>query len=275
MNAEAIKSMKLYSGIERVLNDLAAEGYGPGDRLTVDALTPFDQLHYHGTDAVDLAIRSIGITEGSRILEIGSGFGGPARYLAHKTGCRVTAVELQADLNALASDLTARCGLAGRVEHVCGDVLETPLESEFYDGVVSWLALFHISDRAPLFPKLAAALRPGGRIHVEDLCKLGDFTPAERHDLGGMLYAKTMPLRDEYIAEVEAAGLIGVRFEDMTDDWTAFTSERLDAFRAARGRHLRVHGTEIVSALDEFYATMVRLFRGGHVGGARITARKG
>jgi sarcosine/dimethylglycine N-methyltransferase len=274
VSADAIKSMKLYSGIERVLNDLAEEGFGPRDPVPVELLSRYDQLHYHGTEAVDLAIRTIGITAGSRILEVGSGFGGPARHIAHRTGCRITAVELQPDLNALAADLTARCGLADRVEHIRGDILETALEPGAYDGVVSWLALFHIPDRAPLFPKLAAALKPGGRIHVEDFFRVGSFTPAEQQDFAGMVYGRTLPRRDAYVAEIEAAGLGSVTFEDMTRDWTEFTAGRLEAFRAARPRHLRVHGPEIVAGLEAFYDTMVRLFRGGNLGGVRITARK-
>ena len=46
------------------------------------------------------------------ILEIGSGIGGPARYIANKTGATVIALELQPDQNKLASDLTRRCGLS-------------------------------------------------------------------------------------------------------------------------------------------------------------------
>lgn len=47
------------------------------------------------------------------MLNIGSGLGGPARYFAHKTGCRVLAVELQHDLNATAQMATDRAGLGG------------------------------------------------------------------------------------------------------------------------------------------------------------------
>ena len=46
-----------------------------------------------------------------QVLNIGSGLGGPARYLAHKTGCHVLACELQHDLNATAQLATERAGL--------------------------------------------------------------------------------------------------------------------------------------------------------------------
>lgn len=273
MADHAIKSMKLYSAVDRVHADLAEAGYARGDALSVQALAAYDQLHYHGTDSVDEACQAIGISAQSWVLDIGSGFGGPARWIAHTTGAHVTAVELQADMNAEAGDLTARCGLSDRVRHVQGDILKTPLESETYDAAVSWLALYHIPDRAPLFPKLATALKPGGGLYVEDLYKLGDFTPAEQQDLDVMLFANTLPTRAEYIAELEAAGLTGIDFRDMTADWKAFTTNRLAAFRTNRERHVRVYGSDAYHALEEFYATMVRMFDGGHLGGVRLTAR--
>jgi len=107
-----IKSMKLYHHVDRVLTELRQMGKEDEGPLSVDELTPFDQLHYHGTEAVDHAVRATGVSASSSVLEIGSGLGGPARHIAATVGAQVTALELQSDQNLLASNLTARCGLA-------------------------------------------------------------------------------------------------------------------------------------------------------------------
>jgi len=86
-----IKSMKLYRNIERIYNELAELGKSVDDKLAASELSQFDQLHYHGTDALDKAIEIIGIKAGQNILEIGSGLGGPARYLASQTFADITA----------------------------------------------------------------------------------------------------------------------------------------------------------------------------------------
>ena len=77
-----IKSMKLYRHVDRVLTELQCLGKGEQGPLSASELTPFDQLHYHGTESVDEAVRATGITAGSSVLEIGSGLGGPARHIA-------------------------------------------------------------------------------------------------------------------------------------------------------------------------------------------------
>lgn len=77
-----IKSMKLYTNVERIYRELGELGKTVDDPLSVDELCAFDQLHYHGTQALDVAMAVIGIDAQPRWLEIGSGLGGPARYLA-------------------------------------------------------------------------------------------------------------------------------------------------------------------------------------------------
>ena len=91
--------------------------------LTYSQLLPFDQHHYHGVAAVDDMATATHIASGSMVLNIGSGLGGPARYLAGKYRASVTAVEVQDDLSRAAAELTARCGLADAVTHVCGDAV--------------------------------------------------------------------------------------------------------------------------------------------------------
>ena len=119
---KSMKTMRLYDQVERILNELHHLGIDEESPLNVEDLTPFDQYHYHGTAAVDQAARMLGATADTQILEIGSGIGGPARHMAHVTGCRVTAVELQPDLSALSEQLTSRCGLSGQIDHVFGQV---------------------------------------------------------------------------------------------------------------------------------------------------------
>src|SRR5262245_15728097 len=134
----AIDSMPLYVNVERIDNELTELGIGDDEALTPAQLFPFDQYHYHGTDAVQAAAKLLGLGPASHVLEIGSGLGGPARYLASTVGCRVTALELQGDLHAMATRLSDRCGLGQRITHLRGDALTAALPEASFDAVVSW-----------------------------------------------------------------------------------------------------------------------------------------
>jgi protein-L-isoaspartate O-methyltransferase len=99
-----------------------------------------DQWHYGGTDAERSAVEHLRLQSSSRVLDVGSGLGGPARFLAFTVGCHVTALELQPELHEIGSDLTSRCGLSDLVTHICGDALTYPFADGAFDAVVSWLA---------------------------------------------------------------------------------------------------------------------------------------
>lgn len=87
---------------------LSAAGKSTGP-LSYTDLLPYDQHHYHGAEAVDVAAQAARITDASRVVNVGSGLGGPARYLSGKYGCQVLACEIQEDLNRTATELTRRC----------------------------------------------------------------------------------------------------------------------------------------------------------------------
>jgi len=148
-----IKSMKLYTHVERIENELAEIGKSPSDPISVDELSAFDQLHYHDTAALDVALSVIGGGTDQHWLEIGSGIGGPARYLAQRGDIRITALELQPDQNELAARLTRRCGVDAQIVHACGDFLDYDFAGQQFDAVVSWLALYHIPARPGLLAK--------------------------------------------------------------------------------------------------------------------------
>lgn len=273
VGVDSIKTMKLYSSLDRIERDLAAAGY-PSGPVPVSVLAKLDQLHYHGTDAVDLAIQDAGITSYSHVLDIGAGYGGPARWVAHRTGAMVNAVELQSDLNQFAQSLTNRSDLTERVAHTRGDILKTHLGSEAYDAAISFLALYHIPQRAALFPKVANALKPGGRLYVEDLYLLGKPTESEQSDLDGMMQANTLPTRDAYVGELTSAGFTDVRFSDMTEDWATFTASRLAAHQQNRDAYEAIHGAQTFEALEHFYEVIAGLLSGGNLGGVRLSACK-
>jgi len=265
--------MPLYRGVDRIYAELAAAGLDCEQALCVSDLTAFDQYHYNGTDAVDIAIASLDIKSGDRVLEIGSGIGGPARHIANTTGANVVALELQPDLDETARDLTNRCGLAERIDHVCGDVLEYSPGDLRFDVIVSWLAFFHIGQRQELLARCKNWLKPSGGLFVEDLFAGGEFTSDEQEDLDVILFSRYLPSRNVYEEDFRDAGFSSIHATDMSEDWRQFTHERYESFCGNRQRLETVHGEELVAGLDSFYGTVARLFKGGRLGGMRLVAK--
>ncbi|HKX09777.1 MAG TPA: class I SAM-dependent methyltransferase, partial [Stellaceae bacterium] len=247
-----IESIGLYTNLDRIASGLARLGIGPTDAISPEQLFQLDQWHYHGTAAIDAAAAALRLGPESRILEIGSGIGGPARYLAHAIGCRVTALELQPKVHAIAEELTRRCELDGRVTHVCGDALAHPLPPASFDAAVSWLAVLHIPDRPRLLARIASALRPGGGCCLEDFSMRAPFEAADLRDLRDIVFGITVTSTEAYVADLHAAGFASIEVMDMTDEWTGFVTARLQAWRANHAAYARAHGEAAYAAQETF-----------------------
>ena len=271
----ALSAVPLYRHVDRVARGLAAQGIAPGEPIPPEALFGLDQWHYHGIDAIRAAARFLGLGPGSRVLDVGSGVGGPARYLAHATGCQVMAVELQRDLHDVAVDLTRRCGLAERVEHVCGDALAVALPARAFDAAIGFLAILHVPDRPRLLRRLHGALKTGGGLYIEDLAERAPFSAADRQDLLSHVHGVSVTSSEAYVADLRAAGFTDIVATDLTPDWMPFAAERLAAWRADRAAIAARQGDGAWATQEQFYAAIDRLYRGGSLAGIRLTARAG
>jgi len=268
-----LRAVPLYTHVDRVARGLAARGIGPNDAIPPAELFALDQWHYHGTDAIRDAGAFLGLGPASRVLDIGSGIGGPARFLAHTTGCHVTALELQPELHGVGVDLTCRSGLADRVTHVCGNALSQSLPTVAFDAVISFLAILHIADRPALMKRVQIVLRPGGQCYIEDLARHAPFAPHDREDLLTVVQGVTVTSIEDYAADLRQAGLVDVVAIDMTNDWAPFAAQRLADWRRDRVPYVAAHGEGAWAAQEKFYSVIDRLYRSRSLGGVRLTAR--
>ncbi|MBV9579371.1 MAG: methyltransferase domain-containing protein [Chloroflexi bacterium] len=269
-----LTEMPLYKNVDRISVGLEAQGIGPADPIPLEALGSSDQWHYHGTEALALAGARLEIGRTSNVLDIGSGVGGPARYLADRYGCHVTAIEVQPNLNDIAVDLTRRSGLASLVTHVCGDAATHPLPAASFDVAVSWLAVLHIPGRPELLRNIAGGMRTGGKILIEDLCQRKAFAETDLHDLRHVVYGVTVTPVDEYVADLTNAGFAEVQAEDLTPDWAPFAAHRLRDWRANHADYARVYGEAAYAGQELFYTVIDRLYARGSLGGVRLTATR-
>ena len=269
-----IKSMKLYNNVDRIFNELREIGKSSSSTLLVEDLTKFDQLHYHGTDAIDIFIEKLEINEKTKILDVGSGMGGPARYIANQTGAEITAIELQSDQNNLAKDLTKKCGLSNKVNHICGDILDYDFKNQTFDAVVSWLTLYHIANHEILLKKLFDLLNPNGFFYTEDITSRINLSDADLKEIKKEIYGIHLPYFDKYISNLEQNGFKLIFSEDMSSSWTDFTKERIKKYNSEKERNIRVHGKEVYDNLNSFYNFVGQYFSNGKLGGIRVIAKK-
>lgn len=157
---------------ERLKTVLAA--LGPKDQLlTPQQLGTLDQFHTRGLAATAELAQLAGIAAGMSVLDVGSGVGGPARFLAATYGCRVTGVDLSEPFVDAARYLTERTGQSGQLLFKTASALELPFDDGRFDIVLLQHVAMNISDRARLYHEIRRMLKPSGRFATFDVVLAG------------------------------------------------------------------------------------------------------
>ena len=175
---EEIKTMQLYSHMDRVKNEVkaveAALGISTEQPLSYKAVQGFTCLNYTGVSGVDASAKAMGLKSGSEgegktLLDIGCGLCGPARHLPANYNCTVVGVELQTELAEASAWLSKRCGIdADRIKVVnanaaTDETLKTlqAASSSQYDAAYSLLSVLHFSreDRLKLWSNLSTLMK--------------------------------------------------------------------------------------------------------------------
>ena len=153
---------------ERLKTALAA--IGPADQqLTPRQLAALDQFHTRGLAATAELGKLAGVTAGTLVLDVGSGVGGPARFLAATCGCQVTCVDLSEPFVDAARYLTERTGQSGQVSFETASALELPFDDGRFDVVLLQHVAMNISDRTRLYREIRRVLKSGGRFAIFDV----------------------------------------------------------------------------------------------------------
>ena len=270
---DKIKTMKLYNSVERVYNELRAIGKLESSDIRAEELYHFDQLHYHGTRSIARAIEKLKINKKSKILEIGSGLGGPARCIAQQTGASVTALEIQGDHHSVAEDLTKRCNLDHLINHVNGDFLKFTSKCKF-DALVSWLSIYHIPNRTKLLKISSKILRPEGYFFTEDFALHKPLSEYETEDLKKNFYANHLVSYRDFEKNFTDTDFHVLELQDTTQSWATFTEDRYNKFLEQKEEKIKIHGEETVSDILFFYSFAMDYLKGGKLGGVRLVAKK-
>jgi sarcosine/dimethylglycine N-methyltransferase len=259
---------------EQIRHDLARDGV-PLEGLSEAVLQRYDQDHFGGLEAVDLLADAADIGAGMHVLDVCSGMGGPARYLAHHRGCRVTGLDITASRHDSAQRLTALVGLGHLVDFRLGNALEMPFADASFDVVIGQEAFCHVPDKPRLIAECARVAKPGGRISFTDILRRGALTPDSFARLQREMTFLSLESLEGYAALLTANGCRVLAQDDLSAWWTEILVQRLAMYRSLEQTTVARFGADHFKRWDETYAFFVGLFAQGALGGGRLIARRG
>ena len=258
---------------EQILRALQARGISPAG-LSEEILKDHDQDHFGGTEANDVLFARAGIRREHAVLDVCSGLGGPARYLAHRLGCRVTGLDFTESRHRGAQRLTELVGLDHLVDFRLGNALDMPFADASFDIVIGQEAWCHVPDKPRLIAECARVVKPGGVIAFTDILRTGKLSARERDRLSRDMTFPTLETQDGYCALLEARDCRVETREDLGSEWARILVQRLAMYRGLKEETVRRFGEAHFRKWDSAYAFFVGLFGEGKLGGARLVARR-
>jgi ubiquinone/menaquinone biosynthesis C-methylase UbiE len=157
--------------VDTILAAFAKAGKDPAHLAAAD-LAGVDQFHVGGAAATEDLAAQMDLRPGIRLLDIGCGLGGPARYFAG-LGCRVTGVDLTPEFVEAARHLTSLAGIDAIDFHQTS-AGALPLDPATFDGAYLIHVGMNIPDKAAVFREVRRVLKPGAVFAVFDIMRAAD-----------------------------------------------------------------------------------------------------
>jgi ubiquinone/menaquinone biosynthesis C-methylase UbiE len=139
----------------------------------IDQLASVDEFHLGGRAATRAVAEQLRLRPGLRILDIGCGLGGTARFLASAHGCEVAGVDITPEFVEVGEKLNRHLGLDGRISLKVASALATPYAESSFDRATMLHVGMNIADKAALFSEIARVVKPGGYLVVYDVMRSG------------------------------------------------------------------------------------------------------
>ena len=141
--------------------------------VMVEDLAPVDEFHIGGRQASEDFLGQLGLTPDQRVLDVGCGLGGTARFAATRYGCHITGIDLTEAYVTTGQVMCDWVGLGDRVSLRRGSALAMSFEADTFDGAYMLHVGMNIDDKRQLCAEVHRVLRPGACFGIYDVMRTG------------------------------------------------------------------------------------------------------
>ena len=159
--------------LDTIRTGVEALGKSP-DTVSVEDLGPVEEFHIGGRVATESFLDQLGLRTEDHVLDVGCGLGGASRFVAQRYGSRVTGVDLTREYIETGRILCSWVGLESRIVLEEGNATAMSYSDGAFDNAYMMHVGMNIADKQRLVAELYRVLKPGGRLGIYDVMRVGD-----------------------------------------------------------------------------------------------------
>lgn len=251
----------------------------PASRLIRDTIwgreEDIGQQSFTTTRYMDELVHRLGLDENTHVLDVGSGTGGPALYIANLSGCRITGVEVNEVGVQTATKLVAQAGLEDRVDFHLGDAMSMPFADATFDQAISLNVMNVFEDKVGLFREVFRVLKPGGLwTFLSGTFELGDEPEVRKKLARGYLIPQFYDSLGGYKDKLREAGFELVEVTEYIADFRVQVGRWRDAYTTHQAEIAKEQGEENTAHHIDYFDTYVSLIDQGRASNHLVISRR-
>lgn len=214
--------------------------------------SPDESIYDASRRIVDhMAAKIRNLSSESNLIDVGSGFGGTARHLARRFGCKVTCLNLSEVENKRNRKMSAEQGLDNLITVADGNFEQLPLADNQFDCVWSQDAILHSGQRDRVLAEMKRVLKSGGEAMFTDIMQADECPQSVIEPILARIHLDSLGSPDFYIDTARDLGFEIVEHEDLTPHLITHYSRVLE--------ETEKHESELLSCVSREYLDNMRV----------------
>ena len=251
----------------------------PANRLIRDSIwgkeNDIGQQSFIAPRYLDDLIRRLRIDENSYVFDVGSGVGGPALYIASRTGCRIAGIDISDVGVDMSVKLAKKSGLEGKAEFRLGDAMKTPFADNTFDTAISLNVMNVFRDKVGLFREVLRVLKKDGIwAFLSGTFDMPDDPEIARKMARGYLIPQYYDSLANYRNMLKEAGFQIEEITEYVSDFRVQNKKWGDAYKKHYKEIIKEQGRENTDYHIEYFDTYLRLIDEGKAANHLIISKK-
>ena len=224
---------------------------------------------------LDELIRRIGIIEESYVLDVGSGVGGPAIYIASKSGCKIAGIDVSDVGVEMSKKLAEKADLVQRTEFHLGDAMSMPFGEGVFDIEISLNVMNVFEDKVGLFKEVLRVLKPSGIwAFLSGTFDMPDDPEVKKKMARGYLIPQYYDSLSNYRIKLKQAGFEIEEIIEYVSDFRVQNKKWGDAYKKYYDEIVKEQGKGNTDYHIEYFDTYLSLIDQGMAANHLIISRK-